>query len=167
MSRGATPDYPPIADYALIGDCHSAALVSRTGSVEWCCMPRIDRGSVFARILDRDRGGHCSITVADGRTGDRRYAEDALVLETTLHAESGEGRLIDCMTMQEGGASNPYNQLLRVVECTRGTLEVEVEVVPRFDYGSVRPWLRRHDEHLHSAVGGDDGLAVFCDAQLE
>jgi GH15 family glucan-1,4-alpha-glucosidase len=167
MSRDGTSAYPPIGDYALIGDCHSAALVSRAGAVEWCCMPRVDQGSMFARMLDRERGGHCSITVAGGAAGDRQYADDALVLETALHAESGDGVLIDCMTMRHGGARDPYNQLLRVVECRRGTIEIEIELQPRFDYASVRPWLRRHSPNVHSAVGGDDGLAIVCDAELE
>jgi GH15 family glucan-1,4-alpha-glucosidase len=159
--------YPRIGDYALIGDCHSAALISRSGSIEWCCMPRLDGGSVFGRMLDRERGGHCTISVPHGYAGDRTYAGDALVLETALHGESGDGVLIDCMTMREGGARDPYCQLLRVIDCTRGTIEVEIEIVPRFDYGSVRPWVRRHSPHVHSAVGGDDGLAVVCDVQLE
>jgi GH15 family glucan-1,4-alpha-glucosidase len=167
MSRDGTSAYPPIGDYALIGDCHSAALVSRAGAIEWCCMPRVDQGSMFARMLDRERGGHCSITVAGGAAGDRQYADDALVLETALHAESGDGVLIDCMTMRQGGARDPYNQLLRVVECRRGTIEIEIELQPRFDYASVRPWLRRHSPNVHSAVGGDDGLAIVCDAELE
>src|SRR5689334_6992754 len=141
MSRDTTQGYPAIADYALIGDCHSAALVSRAGAVEWCCMPRIDNGSVFARMLDRDRGGHCSIAVSGGHTGDRRYADDALVLETNLYGDSGDGVLIDCVTMREGGALEPRNQLLRVVECQRGSLDVEIEIAPRFDYGGIRPWM--------------------------
>ncbi len=130
-------------------------------------MPRLDGGSVFGRMLDRERGGHCTISVPRGRAGDRTYAGDALVLETALHGESGDGVLIDCMTMREGGARDPHCQVLRVVECTRGTIEVEIEIVPRFDYGSVRPWVRRHSPHVHSAVGGDDGLAVVCDVQLD
>ena len=78
--------YPPIGDYALIGDCHSAALVSREGSIEWCCLPRFDSGSAFGRLLDRRHGGHCSIQPAGGDSWDyvRTYLDDTLVLETTL-----------------------------------------------------------------------------------
>ena len=160
--------YPSIGDYALIGDCHSAALVSTSGSIDWCCMPRMDKGSMFGRILDADRGGYCEIRVADGtRPPSRRYADDTLVLETGIAGEGGDGRIIDCMTMHEGGARDPHNQLLRVVECDRGVLELEVEIVPRFDYGGVRPWMRRHGPHVHSAVGGDDGLVIWCDGELE
>src|SRR5919199_843918 len=135
--------YPPIADYAMIGDCHSAALVSRSGSIDWCCMPRMDAGSLFGRLLDWDRGGHCAIAVAgwDARTG-RRYVGETMVLETAVAAESGRGRIIDLFTMHAGGAHDPHNQLLRVVECERGLLEVELDVLPRFDYGGVRPWIR-------------------------
>ena len=160
--------YPSIGDYALIGDCHSAALVSASGSIDWCCMPRMDQGSLFGRILDADRGGYCEIRLANGeKPHARRYADDTLVLETSLAGEAGDGRIIDCMTMREGGARDPYNQLLRVVECDRGMLELELDVVPRFDYGGVRPWMRRHGRYVHSAVGGDDGLVFWCDRELE
>src|SRR3954470_9811234 len=115
MSRDGTSAYPAIGDYALIGDCHSAALVSRAGAVEWCCMPRVDQGSVFARMLDRERGGHCSITVVGGAAGDRQPADAPLVRETARRAGPGGGVLTACRTMRRGGAREPYNQLLRVV----------------------------------------------------
>src|SRR4051794_2586592 len=115
MSPGHPIRYPPIADYALIGDCHSAALISHAGSVDWCCMPRIDAGSLFGRLLDWDRGGHLAIALASGRRPvARRYVDGTLVLETLLEDESGDGVLIDCMTMHEGGARDPHRQLLRV-----------------------------------------------------
>src|SRR3954447_8753426 len=158
--------YPSIGQYALIGDCHSAALVGASGSIDWCCMPRMDAGSLFGRLLDWDRGGYCQIALASGnRPAARRYRDGTLVLETDLADEGGDGRIVDCMTMREGGARDPYNQLLRVVECDRGVLDLELAIMPRFDYGSVRPWIRRHRPDVHSAVGGDDALVIFCDAE--
>jgi GH15 family glucan-1,4-alpha-glucosidase len=160
--------YPPIGDYALIGDCHTGALVSRTGSIDWCCLPRFDSGSTFGRILDWDHGGHCSITP----TGDgpwehaRHYVEDSLVLETTLRGSDGEAKLIDCFLMPESRQSTPRRELLRVIEGVRGAIEVEVRVAPRFDYGQVKPWIRRHGHHLHSAIGGNDALIVWCEQEL-
>jgi GH15 family glucan-1,4-alpha-glucosidase len=110
-----------IGDYALIGDCHAAALVSRAGSIDWCCMPRFDSGSIFGRLLDADRGGFCSLGPHDTRAdGSRRYLDGTLVLETRFQSSSGEARLLDCFTMRGGGAEHPYRQLLRVVEGTRG-----------------------------------------------
>ena len=92
----AAPDAPvryrPIGDYAFLSDCHSVALASREGSIDWCCMPRVDSGSIFGRLLDADRGGFCSIRAGDA-TASRRYLGDSLVLETTLRAASGEARL--------------------------------------------------------------------------
>src|SRR5919199_504482 len=118
--------YRPIGDYALISDCHSVALVSREGSIDWCCMPRVDSASVFGRLLDADRGGSCELGGDGDASVARRYVGDSLVLETTFRASSGEARLLDCFTMREGGARQPYRQLLRVVEGLRGWLQLEV-----------------------------------------
>jgi GH15 family glucan-1,4-alpha-glucosidase len=156
--------YPAIADYALIGDCHSAALVSRAGSIDWCCMPRFDSGSVFGRLLDWDRGGDCSVTPtgADVQTT-RRYLDGTLILETTFASDAAEARLIDCFTMRQGGASHPYGQILRVLEGVRGRMAFDLRVNPRFDYGEVRPWIRGHRHGIHSAIGGNDALVVAGD----
>ena len=81
--------YPPIGDYALIGDCHSAALVSRDGSIDWCCLPRFDSGSTFARLLDWERGGHCSLTPSRAVGHHAAYLDDTLVL---LHDVQGRRR---------------------------------------------------------------------------
>src|SRR6266540_1468450 len=166
--KGVAQDrYPPIADYALIGDCHAAALVSRTGSIDWCCMPRFDSGSVFGRLLDWDRGGHCAIAPRSAGTASfRSYVEDTLVLVTTFRDRGGEAHLIDCFTMRRGGSQAPYRQLIRVVEGVRGRMNLDLVVSPRFDYGEVRPWIRQHGVRLYSAIGGNDALVVTGDPEL-
>jgi GH15 family glucan-1,4-alpha-glucosidase len=157
--------YPPIGDYALIGDCHSAALVSRTGSIDWCCMPRFDAGSTFGRLLDWKRGGYCSITPERDEPWEhsRGYLEDTLVLATTLQSQAGQVRLTDCFTVHPASDASDERQILRVIDGERGAVELEIRVVPRFDYGDVKPWIRRHGYRLHSAIGGNDGLVVWCD----
>jgi GH15 family glucan-1,4-alpha-glucosidase len=155
--------YPPIGDYGFIADCHSAALVSRGGSIDWCCMPRVDSSSCFARLLDWDRGGHCSVEVDDLEDTSRQYLEGSLVLETTFRAKDAEARVTDCFTMREGGARDPHRQLLRVFDGVRGETRFRVALVPRFDYGDVRPWIRKEGTSLFSAIGGDDGLLVWTD----
>jgi pentatricopeptide repeat protein len=130
-------------------------------------MPRFDAGSCFGRLLDWDRGGFCSITpVASDSTSTRRYIGDTLVLETTFRTGGGEARLLDCFTMRRGGSRNPYRQLLRVVEGMRGRLDLRLDVCPRFDYAEVRPWIRQLGVRLFSAIGGNDGLLVFSDADI-
>src|SRR3954451_24496807 len=96
-----------IADYALLADCHGAALVARDGAIDWCCLPRFDSGALFARLLDPD-GGTCTVDVEDGEAGDRRSLDGTLVLETRLHAAGGEARLLDCLALEE-------RALLRIV----------------------------------------------------
>lgn len=163
------PSSPPsIADYALIGDCHSAALVSDRGSIDWCCMPRFDSGSCFGRLLAPERGGHCSIEPVDGDAGRfRAYLGETLVLATTFRTEGGQVRVLDCFTIREGGRKRPHHQILRVIEGERGHVDMAVEVVPRFDYAEVRPAIRRHGMRVFSAIGGDDGLVISGDLELE
>ncbi len=159
--------YPPIKDYALIGDCHSAALVSRTGSIDWCCMPRFDSGSCFGRLLDWESGGYCSIAPEDGgHTSFREYLGDTLVLATTLRAGSGEAILYDCFVMHAGGKLEPRLQLLRIVEGVRGHVTFNLRIAPRFDYGVLEPWIRHDGIRLYSAIGGNDALVIQSDAEI-
>src|ERR671937_504059 len=155
---------PPIGDYAFLSDCQSVALVSRSGSIDWCCVPRIDAGSVFGRLIDWERGGYCLVGPAEGGEFFRKYRDQSLVLETVLPPGGGEARLLDCLVV-EPEADEAH--LLRVVEGVRGELDLCVEVCPRFDYGEVRPWLRRDGPRLHCAIGGNDALVISCDADLE
>jgi hypothetical protein len=158
--------YRPIGDYAFLGYCHTGALVSSDGSVDWLCLPRLDDGSYFGRLLDRERGGWCAIDPADPavRTS-RRYLDSTLMLETEMAVAGGRVRVTDCLTMRPGGAREPYRQLLRVVDGLEGAVDLRIELVPRFDYGRVRPWIRRAG-HTRQALGGDDGLVVEGDVPL-
>lgn len=158
----------PIADYALIGDCHSAALVSRGGSIDWCCLPRFDSDSCFGRLLDSERGGHFSITPPDGCEIRREYLGDSLVLATTFDSAAGAVRLIDFFAMRRGGRKHPRRELVRIVEGLRGSLRLRVEFVPRLDYGEIKPWIYRTDDAAaFCAVGSNAGLLLFGDITLQ
>ncbi len=152
----------PIADYALLSDCRSAALVSRAGSVDWLCLPRFDAPSVFARLLD-DEGGHWSIGVP-GASATRRYAEATMALETTFEAADGTAVLTDAMAVGRNdrghdlGAGSP-GALLRRVTCTAGEVEVAVEYAPRPEYGLIHPLLHPVGGGLVSR-GGAEVLAL-------
>ena len=156
--------YPPIGDYALIGDGRAAALVSRRGSIDWCCMPRMDHGSCFGRILDWDTGGYCAIRPVGEHQSTREYLEGSLVLATRFESAAGVGRLIDFFVV---GDDDQASRLVRIVEVERGRVEVDVRVEPRFDYGSLPPWLRGHGSGVWSATGGDDALVITADHDLE
>jgi GH15 family glucan-1,4-alpha-glucosidase len=160
-------EYPAIADYALIGDCHSAALVSRQGSIDWCCLPRFDSDSCFGRLLDWKNGGYFQISPAGRFTSRREYLEKSLVLVTTFRSASGEARLIDFFAMRTGGRQRPRREIVRIIEGVRGTLRLSVRLVPRLDFGEVKPWIRRSSWGAHLAVGSDTGLAIFGDVPLQ
>jgi GH15 family glucan-1,4-alpha-glucosidase len=142
-SPAARPDaFPAIEDYGLIGDCGSAALVSREGAIEWLCLPRFDSPSLFGAILDRERGGHFRIRPRGSFRACRRYVRDTAVLETEFRTRSGLLRLRDGMVaaaeLGETGALWPEHQVLREIVVLEGEVGVEMECVPRFDYGRRR-----------------------------
>ncbi len=164
----ATAEYPPIGDYGLISDCHSMALVSAAGSIDWCCMPRVDSPACFSRLLDWRSGGLCSVTpLGTGHVSSRQYVPETMVLVTTFAEDGSEARLYDCFSMRSGGRDDPRRELLRIVEGVRGRVEFEVRVQPRFDYGTLRPWLRRAGSRTWAAIGGPDGLLISCDGELD
>ena len=161
------PSYPPIDDYALLADSHSVALVSRAGSIDWCCIQRIDAGSCFGRLLDWEKGGFCSISPKDGSEGtSRRYLDETLVLETTFHSDGGVARLYDFYALPASTQEYPYRQLVRILEGVSGSVEFDLRVVPRFDYGSLMPWIRQEGLRVYSAIGGNDGLLIFTDDEV-
>ncbi len=159
----------PIGDYALIGDCHAAALISRYGSIDWCCMPRFDSEPCFGRLLDWRRGGNCTITpLASEYQGEREYVDRSLVLCTTFRTESGQARVYDCMALDEERLrdESPQRRLIRIVEGIDGSTDLRVEVLPRFDFGDVKPWVREHDDCVFTAVGGNKGLVISGNMDL-
>ncbi len=121
----------------MIGDCRSAALVSRTGSIDWLCWPRFDKPSIFAALLDREHGGHWRICPVVSTTIKRQYISDSNVLETHFTAPSGSATLTDVMP---GASRNnillPEHEIVRRVICTAGELEFEVELLPMANYGN-------------------------------
>ena len=158
--------YPDIREYALIGDTHSCALVSRMGSIDWACFPRFDSGSVFGRLLDAGKGGYFSIAPTSEYTASRRYLPETMVLETAFETASGTALLFDFMPvnpMTEGHPNEVFeNQgLCRVVRCERGVVDLEVVCQPRFQYGAVVPHTSLVEPNVGYAHGGIDALAFL------
>ena len=140
-----------IEDYALIGDCHTAALVGRDGSIDWLCLPRFDSGACFAALLGGPEHGRWQIAPAsEVRSTRRRYRDGTLVLETEFETEAGAVRVIDCMPLANGRWD-----VLRIVEGLRGRVAMRMELVIRFDYGSIIPWVQRVDGTLLATAGPD------------
>jgi GH15 family glucan-1,4-alpha-glucosidase len=158
--------YPPIADYGFIADCHSAALVGRSGSIDWCCMPRVDSSSCFGRLLGWEEGGYYMIAPDEPFQVERRYLDGTLILETVFRTSGGATRVLDCFTMTAGGAKTPHRQLLRMIEGIEGDVPLRVELVPRFNYGGIKPWIRELDGY-HAAIGGNDGLCISGDLSFD
>ena len=138
--------YPPIGSYGVIGNCRAAALVSERGSVDWLCLPRFDSPSVFGAILDQERGGCFQVCPVGPFTSQRRYLPDPNILETTFTAAGGTLRLVDFMPVRSEEEKRaqllPDHQLLRLLECTGGEVEVRLQCAPRPRYGAARPRLR-------------------------
>jgi GH15 family glucan-1,4-alpha-glucosidase len=132
-----------INDYAVIGDCRTAALISRDGSLDWLCLPNFSDPSVFARLLDQG-GGHFSIRPNLKFTTRRRYLPGSAVLETTFETDTGVARLTDlCPIVDSVGSLDPMREVLRIIEGVEGYVDIEIEFAPRPDYGRIEPKLRR------------------------
>jgi len=127
--------YEPIQDYGIIGDLNTAALVSRKGSIDWLCLPRFDSPSVFAALLDDEKGGRFRISSpADGITYKQFYWPDTNVLVTRLLAPSGVGEITDFMPVPEGEDDPEKHRLVRIVSVVRGSMKFRVECRPAFNY---------------------------------
>jgi GH15 family glucan-1,4-alpha-glucosidase len=144
---------PLIEDYGLIGDLQTAALVSRAGSVDWCCFPRFDSAACFAAILGEKEHGHWLLSpVALPTRSSRRYRHDTLILESVHELGGGSVRVIDFMPPR---GRTP--DIVRIVEGLSGEVEMHSELVIRYDFGRIVPWVRRVD-HARVAIAGPDAL---------
>ena len=158
-----------IGDYALLGDCHGAALVSSDGSVDWWCPPRFDASSVFARLLDA-AGGHWSIRPRGRYTTTRRYVDGTMVVQTEFRTEHGVLRLTDALSLGAGerghriGFTSPH-VLIRQVEVLAGSVEVAVEIAVRPEYGLVSPTVTGGAAGIE-LTGGADRLMLTSDHEL-
>src|ERR687883_912795 len=151
-----------IEDYALLSDLQTAALVSREGSVDWLCFPRFDSGACFAALLGTpDHGRWLLAPREEAWHAGWRYRPDTLVLETEWETDGGRVRVVDFMPPR-GKAPD----IVRIVEGLRGEVEMSSELVIRFDYGSIVPWVRRVPQaECRIAVAGPDGLCFRTPAE--
>src|SRR5580704_9288787 len=144
-----------IEDYAFLSDTQTGALVSREGCIDWLCFPRFDSPACFASLLGEKKNGCWLFTpVEDIKKLSRRYRGDTLIVETEIETESGAVRLIDFMPPR---GKNP--DLVRIIEGLRGEVQMKMELIIRFEYGSVIPWVRKAHDGLE-AIAGPDGLIL-------
>jgi GH15 family glucan-1,4-alpha-glucosidase len=163
--------YPPISDYALIGDGRSAALVSRDGSLDWLCWPRFDSPSIFAALLDTECGGRFRVQPAGPFRSERRYLPDTNVLETVFHTASGTVALRDLMPVSneedKRNALIPEHEVLREIEGLTGQVEVKINYTPRPDYGRKHPGLTSRGAFGLWCEVPDGALSLHGDLPLQ
>lgn len=156
-----TPKRPAIADYGLIADGRSCALVSREGSIDWLCWPRLDSPACFAALLGTRENGRWLIAPAVPGTTSRAYEPDSLVLTTTHETDSGAVRVVDLMSMPNGTPT-----IVRRVEGVRGSVEMRLELIIRADYGRTVPWVERDGDGVWHAVAGPDLFLLHSEVEV-
>jgi len=150
-----------IEDYALIGDCETAALVGRDGSIDWLCLPRFDSDSCFARLLGQDGNGYWRLCPVGRYVTQRRYRPGTLILETTFETDHGSVRVTDLMPPK-----TDLSKVVRIVEGVEGTVEMNNELVARFDYGVSVPWASRIEDGSVSLVAGASMLLLRTEVPM-
>ncbi|UZJ32434.1 glycoside hydrolase family 15 protein [Streptomyces endophytica] len=151
-------DYPLIENHGLLGDLQTAALVTTDGTVDWLCLPRFDSPSIFGALLDKDKGGHCTVRPLHATHATKQlYLPDTAILVTRFMTEAGAGEVLDFMPVT-GTTVTARHQLVRMIRCVRGSMSFEVEIAPRFNYGRTA-----HQLHIteHGALfAADDGTEL-------
>ena len=165
--------YKQIDDYGLIGDMHGSALVSSDGSIDWCCMPRFDSPALFSRTLDSNKGGFYKLAPAKFNSSIRRYLPNTNVLETSFTTSTGTGVLIDFMPVhrhvimsREPLEVTDSQRVVRILHCTKGRLDFEMDCYPKFDYGTIVPHASLSSPTTGMAHGGSEEVSVYCSSQL-
>ncbi|KFC74558.1 Glycoside hydrolase, family 15 [Bosea sp. LC85] len=162
------PWQPPIEDYGIIGDCRTAALISREGSIDWLCLPGFSDPSVFGGILDYRTGGSFLVGPREEAAISRRYLERTPVLETIFETADGTIRLIDLVPVLDGlNTCQPMREMLRIVEGVSGETDLEIRIEPRPNYGRTRPWIRNRGRLGWSYSWSNELLTVHADVSLE
>jgi GH15 family glucan-1,4-alpha-glucosidase len=164
-----------IEDYALIGDLHSAAIVSRGGSIDWLCLPRFDSAACFAALLGTPQHGHWLIAPSgEVRTSRRRYRDHTLILETEYETADGSVMVVDCMPLRER-----HPNVVRLIKGKTGRVQMHMELIIRFHYGSIPPWVQgsgrtsddrsggsHEKDHATIAMAGPDALCLRTEVPL-
>jgi len=151
-----------IEDYALIGDCETAALVGFDGSIDWLCLPRFDSDSCFAKLLGSEENGFWRLAPMKPRAVERRYRAGTLILETTFTVDGGRVRITDLMPPK-----STHSRIVRIVEGLEGRVEMQSELAVRFEYGNSVPWVSRLDDNALSLVAGASTLVLRTDVPVK
>jgi GH15 family glucan-1,4-alpha-glucosidase len=152
----------PLEDYAIIGDCETAALVSRDGSIDWLCWPRFDSGACFAALLGTPEHGRWLVGAVDPQARvTRRYRPGTLILESTIETSDGTVTLIDFMPLR-----GQNSDIVRLVRGDRGRVSMRTELVLRFDYGRTVPWVTRLPDGTFRAIAGPDMVVMHTPVPL-
>ncbi len=151
-----------IEDYALIGDCETAALVGRDGSIDWLCWPRFDSPACFAALLGTPDNGRWRIAPAGQvKSVKRQYIDRSMVLETSFLTDEGEATIVDFMPPRTRKEETDISDLVRLVTCRRGQVAMEMELILRFDYGQAVPWVEKLDDGSGiTGVAGPDRVIL-------
>ncbi len=160
--------WQPIEDYGIIGDCRTAALISREGTIGWLCLPDFSSPSVFAEIVDRWAGGVFLIRPREVFTVERRYIDETPVLETTFKTARGAVRIIDTVAVVDGVETlQPMREILRLIEGLSGEIELEIRIDPRPNYGRTKPHIKHHGPLGWCFSWSNELLMVRSDIDLQ
>ncbi len=151
----------PIGDYALIGDCETAALVGRDGSIDWLCLPRFDSDACFAALLGKPENGRWQIRPKSKAQITRMYRDGTLILETQFITRTGAATVIDFMPVRK-----EHPAIIRIVRGDRGTVRMSMDLVMRFEYGRLVPWVTQGPRKALHAVGGPHRLTIRSSVPL-